>query len=1474
MKPKMISFLNSIGITNVEDYDIDFDMVGRNRFKYEQIDMIITKETPWQYDLLKQFQDGLNTVSYPYFLRFIYRTKPTVENVIELFKDWYRSIYRIPTTANVTSLDASTINLEFANIEEMTKYASIVRDFKDFLLFICYEFSIEQSIKAEETPEISKAEMKEIVKAAKKETKSALKEEIASSTIADKSDVEKMIEEDKKAQAESAEDTLLKMMRDNAREMARDRERQRLNRRGNYKVYNHIAELDRSADHVDFTCKLFSKEVSEYGNKRLTIGVYDDQGDAINVSIGFNATVNEEFVNQLANGMNLRIRGVAYYDEFNKTMAIRGHYVDVLPPDEIPVDDYPVNRVELHLHSNMSQQDGVSDMMTYAKYAKALGHKAMAVTDHAVLQGYPDAQDAEKKTGIKMLYGCEFYMVDDQLEYIKNPANIQLNKATYVVLDLETTGLSCVNNRIIEFGAVRVEHGVVTESIDLLINPEVLIPAKITNITHITNAMVKNQPTIQEAFPRILNFLKDAILVTHNANFDFNFLQESLKRCGLPILTNPVIDTLALSRYLFPENRNHRLGNLCKNMEIEYDDDDAHRADYDATVLNECWQPMIVRLTKGNMKLTHADLGKLVTPPELLEHIRPSHIVAISKDKVGLKDLFKLVSYSHTEFLAKVPKIPRRVVEEHRSHLLIGSACFNGDVFDNAKYYNDDYVKEAMKFYDYIEIQPMANYSHLVNMGEIEQEDIEPLLKRIVKCADEVGKPVCATGDVHYCTPAQKVFRDVLISAPGLEGAMHPLNPRSRAKMPYFENPDQHYRSTKEMLECMAFLGEEKAFEVTVTNTNMIADQCESYQPVPNDHLYTPTIPNSDVMLREECYKNAHELYGDPLPKFIQDRLDAELDGIINNGYSVTYWIAHLIIKKANEDGYVVGSRGSVGSSFAATMSGITEVNALPPHYRCPHCKHLEWTSDEYPNITSGYDLPEKVCPECGTPMVHDGQNIPFQTFLGFNAEKTPDIDLNFPGDYQAKAHDYTKELLGPENCFRAGTIETIADKTAFGFARGYLERKGLNPDDFPRPKIAYIASGCIGVKRTTGQHPGGIVVVPRDNDVFDFTPVQYPADDKEASWRTTHFAFESIHDTLLKLDLLGHVDPVALRMMCNLTGINIKDIPLNDKEVLSIFSSPDALKMENDYMKSKTGALAIPEFGTEFVRGMLEETKPQTFADLVIISGLSHGTNVWNGNADELVRNGTATLQEVIGCRDDIMTYLIKMGLPKDISFTIMEKVRKGKGLKEEWEALMRANKVPDYYIESCKKIKYMFPKGHAVAYVTMAIRVGYFKVHYPLVFYATFFSVRSKQYDIEPMIKGRQAIIDRIEELKAKGAKGSKEKLSNKEAEQLKTLYIALEMVQRGYKFSNINIMKSDAVNFVVDDENRCLIPPFVTIDQLGESAAESVVEARKEGKFTSKEDLLRRTKLSKTNVEDLSALHVLDDLTETDQLSLFDF
>ena len=1474
MNDKMIRFLNSIHIENLDDFDIDFEMVAWDRFKKDQLNMVIIKNTPWKYHLLRKLQDGLNEVKYPYLLRFSYRVRPDFNDLVHLFADWYQTLYRLPHNLEIVDGGEGKVKVEYLTESEKEQYKEIINDFRDFLKFICYEFVIIEEIKPleEDTPDISKRKLKQIVKNAEIEAEESMEASNEDPQIADRNDVIAMREEEKRSMNEEVEDALLTLMKQNYEAMKKERERARLNKRGNYIPVDNIDSITQQSGSVDFNGKVFEIESNSYaGRVRLNIGINDDLGGAIFVNMNVNAENKE--IDKIAVGSNVRVRGVVYIDDFTKSLTVKGHNIDLLPPDELEPDPAEIKRVELHLHSNMSSMDAVSSMEEYCRYAKALGHNTLAITDHAVVQGYPDARNAAKKFGIKMLYGSELYMVDDKLQFIKNPCNTPLSKAKYVAFDLETTGLSCKHNRIIEFGAVKVEHGIVTSSLDILINPECVIPEKITSITDITNEMVKDQPTIEQAMPRILEFLSDAILVTHNARFDVSFLQENLKRMGMPPLTNPIIDTLALSRYLFPEAGRHTLGALCRNMEVVYDEESAHRADYDASVLNDVWQPMIVKLTKDNPNLTHADLGKLEASKEVLKHLKPMHVTVLAKNKAGLKDLYKLVSMSHVDYYARVPIVPRKELEAHRSNLFVGSACFNGEVFDIAKYYNDESLKEVINFYDYVEIQPLSNYSYLVNMGEMDEEELMINLKSIVKCADELGKMVVATSDCHYATKNEKVFRDVYISAKGLGGVNHPLNPYARAKMPPFENPDQHYRRTDEMLEEMSFLGEDKAYEITVTNTNKIADQIETMDPLPNDHLYTPTIDNCENMLRDLAYGGAKKLYGDPIPEVIKERLDKELNGIITNGYSVIYYIAHKIVQKTLDDGFIVGSRGSVGSSLVATMSNITEVNPLPPHYVCPNCHYLEWTSETMPKYRSGYDLPNKKCPHCGQELIHDGQNIPFETFLGFNAEKVPDIDLNFPGDYQARAHDYTKVLLGEQNVFRAGTVSTVESKTAFGFARGYIERKGLNPDEYPRAKIAYLASGCVGVKRTTGQHPGGIVVIPRDYEVYDFTPVQYPADDMDANWKTTHFDFHSIHDTILKLDLLGHVDPMALKMMCELTGLDYRKIPMNDPKVLSLFSKPDALGMKNDYLGNKTGAMAIPEFGTETTRRVLEMTLPKTFSDLVIISGLSHGTDVWAGNAEKLIEEGVATLQEVIGCRDDIMTYLIGKGLPSDVAFAIMEDVRKGRGLKPEYEEIMRANKVPQYYLDSCNKIKYMFPKGHAVAYVTMAIRVGYFKVYYPLEFYATFFSTRSKQYDIQTMIKGKEAVIDRLDELKLK-SRSKVEKLSNKEAEQVKTLHIALEMLQRGYKFSNINLYKSDPVNFVVDHENKSLIPPFTTIDGLGESAAASVKEAREQGEFFSKEDLLRRTKLSSTNVQDLSEMGVLDNLNETDQLSLFDF
>lgn len=1476
MNEKMIRFLKSIHIENYDDFDIDFEMLGKNRFNPNQWDMIIVKETPWKYSYLHQFIDHLQFVNYKYTLQFSYLSRPTKDDVLNVFRDWYLTIYRMPLQLDV-SVEDDVIKVVYKNEEEANKTKSIIKDFGDFLNFISYEFVIVEETKKDDDIKLSKKEMKQITKEAEAEAKDAIKESVEEApdvSYYERSPIDQ-IEQDHQTITAQVEDAMLKQMKRNAREMAKERERIRLNKRGNYMPYDLIDAIDTNSGNVDINGTIFSIEQNEYGGKvSLTLGINDTNGGAIYARAYEGGALSSEQIKELKKGVNIRVRGAVYYDEFGKSLTIRVHYIDLLPPDEIEEEKVDTKRVELHLHTLMSTQDGVCSITNYCQYAKALGHKAIAITDHGVVQSFPEAHKSAKQTGLKMIYGCELYMVDDQLKYVFNPKDIELNKATFVVLDLETTGLSTRHDRIIQFGAVKVEKGTQIGKKNILINPRRKLDQKIIDITDITNEMLEGKPTIEEVLPEIVEFVKGAILVTHNASFDFGFLNEELKRCNMPILTNPVIDTLALSRYLFPNNRNHRLGTLCRNMEVKYDENEAHRADYDAIVLNEVWQPMLAVLCKDNLHLKHSDLANLKTPTELLKHIYPLHVTALVKNKKGLKDLYKIVSKSHIEYFSNVPKIPRRELETLRSDLLLGSSCFNGEIFRTARTESKEKLKELMKFYDFIEIQPLENYSYLVNMGELDEEQLKRVINDIIEAADELHKPIVATGDVHYLRKEDKVFRDVYIYALAVGKVSHPLNPISRKDKPHFENPDQHFRSTPEMLECFSYLGEDRAYEFVVTNTNKIADQIEEIEPIPSDKLYTPKIDNCENMLTEICYKKAHEIYGDPLPEYIEKRLKAELDGIIMNGFSVIYYIAHRIVKKAYDDGFLVGSRGSVGSSFVATMAGITEVNPLPPHYICPNCKHLEWTNETQPDVRSGYDLEDKFCPVCHNKMIHDGQNIPFETFLGFKAEKTPDIDLNFPGDYQARAHEYTKVLLGESNVYRAGTIETVAEKTAFGFARGYLERTGVDLTNYPKSKIAYLASGCVNVKRTTGQHPGGIVVIPSGYDVYDFTPAQYPADEKDASWKTTHFDFHSLHDTILKLDLLGHVDPAALKMMCNLTNINIKDIPLNDKDVLSIFSSADALKMSHNYLAQRTGAMGIPEFGTETGRGILETTMPKTFSDLVIISGLAHGEGVWAGNAEKLIREGKATLREVIGCRDDIMTYLIGKGLPSSVAFSIMEDVRKGRGLKPEYIEIMRANKVPSFYIDSCNLIKYMFPKGHATAYVMMAIRVGYFKIHYPLEFYATFFTLRSKQYEIATMIKGEQAIIDRLEKLKTRERSKTAEALNPKEKEILKTLQMSIEMVQRGFKFSNLDLYKSDAVNFVVDHETNSIIPPFITLDGLGENAGISVVEARKQGKFTSKDDLLRRTKLTSTNVKDLEELGVLEGLNDNDQLSLFDF
>lgn len=1473
MNKKMIRFLSSLDIADVEIFDLDFDLVGMNAIDKTQVDMAIVKDTPWQYHLLERFQRGLSKITYPYTITFSYKEKPSFYDAVHVIENWYRANYRANAPFELRDEHGSIV-LTFNNEQKRDNFAPIMAELKDFFRFLCYEFVIlDEFVPEEKAITVSASKLEALTKKAEKVVEEIESEDEDEDTSYYREP--KSIEEQHKEELADVEKKMIGIMRQNKKNMILERKQQNSRARGNYTIIESIGDIIAEGQRVDFVGKIFSHDKRIFGNGRnfLTLGVGDDRHAIFVKMFGSKNGADDKF-DDYKIGMNIRVLGVVEQDKFINELNVAGHSLAILPTSPLRKDPEEEKRVELHLHTKMSNMDGVGEIEKYIKVAKSMGHKAIAITDHGVVQGYPDAQKEAKAQGIKMIYGAELYMVDDNLKYVDNPSDITLHDATYVCFDFETTGLSSKYDRIIEFGATRFEKGMIVDTIDFFINPGRPIPKKITEMTRITDDMVKNAPGEKEIISKIKDFLKGSILVSHNAEFDIGFLNEALLRNGFEKINNPVIDTLALSRYLFPEARYHNLGALCRNLEItSYNDDEAHRADFDARILNEVWLAILNILVRDNMLLTHADLAALKAKDLILRHLKPRHVVVLAQNEVGLKNLYKLISLSHVEYFAEIPKIPRRELLSHHEGLLYGSACFNGEVFDTARTRTHEDLKRVMAFYDYIEVQPIANYSYLVNVGLIESNaQVEAFIRDIIAAADEIKKPIVATGDAHYVNPEDKIHRDVYIMAKAVGGRPHPLNtnPYEKPGVEYFENPDQHYRSTREMLKDFCFLGEEKAKEIVVKNTNAIAASIKEIFPVKSE-LYPPKIPGSEEFLRTLCFNTAHEWYGNPLPQHIEDRLNRELNGIINNGYSVNYYIAHKIIAKAKEDGYLVGSRGSVGSSFVATMAHITEVNPLKPHYRCPKCKNSEFNQDS--KYASGYDLPDKYCPVCGTKYLKDGQDIPFETFLGFNAEKIPDIDLNFPSDYQARAHDYTKVLLGENNVFRAGTIGTTADKTAFGYVRGYYERLGKNPNEISRAEIAYLAAALTGVKKTTGQHPGGIMVIPNDKEVYDFTPVQYPADDKASTWKTTHFDYRAIHDSLLKLDLLGHVDPLALKMMCEMTNINVEDIPLDDAKVISIFSSDAVYKRKNNYLKVETGALAIPEFGTDFVRGVLRKTKPKTFAELVIISGLTHGTNVWANNLEDLFDRKVLALKDVIGCRDDIMAYLMSKGIEPKIAFTVMESVRKGKGVAPEFEKVMRAHNIPDFYISSCNRIEYLFPKAHAVAYVMMAVRVGYFKVYYPLEFYAVFFSVRSKQYEFNTMFGGEDAITTRIEELRRKSINRS-EKIQPKEVGILDTLIVAIEMLERGFKFGNIDLMKSDAVNFTVDHERGVLIPPFSVLDGLGEAAAFSVIEARKNGKFISKEDLLARTKLNNTNLDHLNKLGVLNDLGDTNQISIFEF
>lgn len=1158
----------------------------------------------------------------------------------------------------------------------------------------------------------------------------------------------------------------------------------------------------------------------------------------------------------------IRVKGTVEYDNFARGYVLKPSAIDRIDAPPPRVDDAPEKRVELHLHSKMSAMDGVTAIEDYIAIAKQWGHSAIGLTDHGVIQAFPDGQEAAEKAKLKLIYGMEAYVVDEEMTPALYPSAVDLTTTTYVFFDLETTGLSARHDDIIEFGAVKYQNRREVDRLQLLIKPSVPLSRTSIRITGLTDADLVKSPTFKELADKLLAFFGDAVLVAHNASFDVGMMNAALRKLGKPELRNPIIDTLPIMRMIQKGLKSYSLGGIARFFQITYNDAEAHRAVYDADVLARIYDAMLPVLSDKFAVKLHQDLLHL-PPVHPTEIPRPFHVTLWVQNQVGLKHLYQLVSLSHTEYFKDVPIIPRRELLAHREGLLIGSGCVNGEIFDLAQTKSETELVAAMAFYDYIEVQPPANFEHLIISEKVDTPQvIQRTLSDIVNAAALAKKKVIATGDVHYAHPNDKIFRDVYIHAQAKGQRRHPLRDyEGKVKT----GPDQHLRTTTEMLEAMSFLGVAKAFEITVTNTQYLASTIETLHPISTE-LHTPNIPGVDELLEKMCYVNARRWYGQHLPQLVADRLSKELNAIKKHRFSVIYYIAHRLVKNSLDEGYLVGSRGSVGSSFVATCAMITEVNPLAPHYRCPSCQYSQFFDDG--SIASGFDLPDLECPQCHAIMKGDGQNIPFETFLGFKGEKVPDIDLNFSSEYQARAHAFTKELLGENNVYRAGTISKVQEKTAYGYVRNYFESMGiLEPKE---AEIRRLAIGCSDVKRTTGQHPGGIVVIPDHMDVHDFTPVQYPADETDATWKTTHFEYKRLHDSILKLDILGHVDPTALRMLYDITGVDPQNLPMNDPQVLQLFGSTASMGVRPEQINSPTGAIGIPEFGTSFVRGMLELTTPTKFSELVQISGLSHGTDVWLGNAQELIKDKTCTLMNVIGCRDDIMVYLAYQGIDTSVAFKIMEDVRKGKGIKPEYETIMREHKVPQWYIDSCRKIKYMFPKAHAVAYVMMAIRVGWYKIYRPVEYYAVYFSVRVDAYDIETMVKGKEVIREKLEILQNRLEK--RDEMTNKEISLITTLEAALEMTARGIRFAPISLEKSAADRFLVDIENQSIIPPFTTIDGLGSSAAQKLVQNRAEAPYRSKEDFAKRSGVNQTHYKTLEKMGVLNVLDASDQLTLF--
>ena len=1296
-------------------------------------------------------------------------------------------------------------------------------------------------------------------------------------------------------------------------------------------------------DNVTVEAKIFGIDLFESSKsnfKIITLKITDST-DSIYCKI---FTKDEEEFNQykkaLKEGKYYIIRGYTKNDKYSNELVLNARDINISEKkDEERKDTAERKRVELHAHTKMSQMDGVADEEKLVKTAMNFGHKAIAITDHNGCQAFPHVfnlvtkynKGKEEKDKFKALYGTELTLIDDSVDIVLRPKETKLLDTTYVVFDLETTGFNAGGaDSIIEIGAVKINNGEIIDRFDELINPGRKLPQKIIELTNITDEMLEGKDNEENTVKKFKEWVGDLPMVAHNAKFDVSFIVMAHNKYNLGEFTNTVIDTLELSRALDTGYSRHSLSALVKRYDVPWDETAHHRGDYDAEGTALVFHKMLKKLVSRNFE-TIKDLDKLVSKDEIHKYGTSYHVNIIAKNKKGLKNLFKIISLANTKYLYKTPRILRSEIDNHREGLLIGSGCYESEIFRLARSKNDEELSNLINFYDYVEVQPPAVYDHLLQMGDFANKaELLEHIKKIIRVTKESGKLIVATGDVHQIEPEDTIYREIIVNQKVPGGGRHPL-----AKKDIKQIPSQYLKTTDEMLESFSFLPKELAEEIVIDNPNKIADQVDIIEVIIDTGgiPFAPKIPNCTETTTDMVYEKAEGIYGCPLPYNIEERLASELygdepfntiknitpkenlneeeyqakihkklnevmksykegvinlfkeenpniteeeiknkmTGIIGANFDVIYLIAQKLVKKSNDDGYLVGSRGSVGSSLVATMMGITEVNALPPHYVCPNCKHSIFELNGKSlgaDYGSGYDLPDMNCPKCGSKMNKEGQDMPFATFLGFHADKVPDIDLNFSDLNQAAAHEYTKVLFGVDNVYRAGTIGTVAEKTAFGYVKGYCEDKGIS---MRTAEVERLAKGCTGVKRTTGQHPGGIVVIPGYMDVFDFTPFQYPADDVTSAWRTTHFDYHAIDQDVLKLDILGHSGPTKLRLIQNITGDDVTKVPLDDKETMGIFLSPKPLGVTKEQIMNDTGTLGIPEFGTPFTLQMVKETKPKTFAELVKISGLSHGTDVWNGNAKELIDKGIVPFSEVIGCRDDIMVYLMYHGVEPIKAFKIMEFVRKGKASKEpeqwaEYVEVLKQADIEPWFIESCRKIKYMFPKAHAVAYVINAFRLAYYKVHKPAVYYAAQFSAEYDDFDIESMIKGYESVKQRIIEINEKGFDAT-----NKESSILECLKVALEALARNIKFKPIDLYKSHYHDFVIDDDGN-LIPPFRAIDGLGEVVAKNIVEEREKREFISIEDLQKRAKLSSTLIEKLRSMGILDGMDESSQLTLF--